>query len=367
MVARSNKWYSTWPEGPTYRENLSWTDRFFKNNVSPELAEKVSEVYMTFPMASRGGPLFFAIMMETILSQTEEAVLSLQTRLKKMDLKSIPGENVDKAIGLARAAIVRLETFHKVPDDIIRTILRIFQTSSVPAFNDFFKYLEQQRKVEQALATTRVEEKLTPAGLFRAASAHYRSLWEEGLWTGIRAGGDSVFHNTVPRKCWNCGSPDHGEPQCPKPKDPSRIEANRKKMLQDIKRARKGDTKQDTAATSKSKSKSTTESSPAPGKGKWRKPEPSENNRRVINGRTYHWNPQAKRWVPERDTGSGSAAANTATLSPAPPSGSRTSNESSPSPSTSTGGNATQPVNVAQIRARLANVYAEALGHLQDL
>ncbi|KAI2509641.1 hypothetical protein MHU86_4761 [Fragilaria crotonensis] len=83
MVAASNTWYNTWPQGPTWRENLAWTDRFFKNNVSPELGEKVNEVYTTFPKQARGGPLFFAIMMQQIMSQTEEAVIALQLRLKE--------------------------------------------------------------------------------------------------------------------------------------------------------------------------------------------------------------------------------------------------------------------------------------------
>ena len=98
---------------------MAWTDRFFKNNVASDLAERVNETYANYPMEARGGPLFFVIMMEMILSQTEEAVIALQSRLKRMDLKTIQGEHVDRAISLCRAALTRLETFGKVPDDIV--------------------------------------------------------------------------------------------------------------------------------------------------------------------------------------------------------------------------------------------------------
>ena len=70
--------------------------------------------------------------MNQLLSQTEEAVLTLQARLKKLNLKNIPGENIDKVISLAREAIIRFETFDKTPEDLVRSLLKRFQTTSVP-------------------------------------------------------------------------------------------------------------------------------------------------------------------------------------------------------------------------------------------
>jgi hypothetical protein len=49
MVAKSNIWYNTWPSAPTWSENLAWTDRFFKNNVAPDLTERVNEVIYVLP------------------------------------------------------------------------------------------------------------------------------------------------------------------------------------------------------------------------------------------------------------------------------------------------------------------------------
>jgi hypothetical protein len=305
MVAKSNTWYNTWPSAPTWTENLAWTDRFFKNNVASDLAERVNETYANYPMEARGGPLFFVIMMEMILSQTEEAVIALQSRLKRMDLKTIQGEHVDKAISLCRAALTRLETFGKVPDDIVRILLRIFQTSSVSTFNEFFHHLEQQRKVEQAMSTLKVEDqKVTIQNIFCAATIQYHSLWGEGLWTGVRSG-TSTFNatspgnkggNTIPIKCWNCGDPTHSMTSCPKPRDAAKISQNKKTFNQAIKNKAKNASGNDSKSSSTTKPTGSTNPS-----SKWRPPTPEENNRRAIDGRPMKWNARSHRWYPDRN------------------------------------------------------------------
>ena len=132
MVAACNKWYNSWPDGPTWQESLNWSHEFFETNVATELAEKVNKHCMHYPRELRGGPLCFILLMNQLLSQTEEAVLTLQARLKKLNLKNIPGENIDKVISLAREAIIRFETFDKTPEDLVRSLLKRFQTTSVP-------------------------------------------------------------------------------------------------------------------------------------------------------------------------------------------------------------------------------------------
>ena len=365
MVANSNTWYHTWPQGPTWSENLAWTDRFFKNNTSPELAEKVNEVYSTFPSQARGGPLFFAIMMEQVLSQTEEAVFALQTKLKKMDLKAIPGENVDKAVSLARAAILRLETFGKIPEDLIRNLLRIFQTSSVPAFNDFFKHLEQQRKVEQAMSIARYEEKLTAAGIFRAATTQYRSLWEEGLWTGTKRVTDAVFTNVASKGCcWNCGERGHNIGDCKLPKDTKRINANKRAQKKAIVEAQKAETKKE------KKGKKETDSQPDP-TGKYKPPTPEEHNRRVIDGKHMWYNTRLKRWYPDRKHSPAAASTAVATPTSAPMDSvvSSTTQPSTAASTTSTNSTISSVERSAVHTARqaYASAYATAMNQLSQV
>ena len=351
MVAESNKWYNSWPVGDTWQENLNWTHQFFELNVSQELAEKINEVYMGYPREARGGPLYFILLMNQLLSQTEEAVLALQSRLKKLNLKNIPGENVDKAISLARAAILRLETFDKKPEDLVRSLLKTFQTTSVPSFNEIFKHMEKQRLLTQALGTTvRKDDELTAQGIFRVASSQYRLLWEEGSWTGVRTKGEAIFNATAGKgSCWNCGGSDHQLPACKLPRDEKKISASRTAQRKSFKEDTKG-----------AKGASGTKPTVAAGTGKWRAPTVEEKNRRVIDGKPMWYNKKIRRWVPDTKTPGGNAAsiptttpaptpATPAPLVPAP-------TQQIPSPRDS--------LTLAAYRNAYANIYASALQQL---
>jgi hypothetical protein len=48
---------------------------------------KISERYETFKAGEQGGPLFFILMMNHLLSDTEEAAQSLNERVKKFSVK----------------------------------------------------------------------------------------------------------------------------------------------------------------------------------------------------------------------------------------------------------------------------------------
>ena len=310
MVAASNTWYNTWPKGPTWQENLNWSYQFFEYNVSQDVAEKVNEAYMLYPIQARGGPLFFILLMRQLLSQTEEAVLALQARLKKLNLKNIPGENVDKAISLARAAILRLETFNKTPEDLVRNLLKSFQTTSVTAFNEVFHHMEKQRFLDQALGGDKAM--LTPAGIFNVASAQYRLLWEEGEWTGVRTKGESIFNNQIKGArgvCWNCGGADHQLPDCKKPRDQTQIDRMKEAYKKQKKDTKGG--KEQAEATPKSKQDKQ-------GPSKWRAPKPEENNRRTIDGKAMFWSGKQRRWIPDKGTKPAAATAVTTAPAPAP-------------------------------------------------
>ena len=351
MVAASNKWYNSWPKGPTWQENLNWTHQFFEYNVAPEVAEKVNELYMLYPIETRGGPLYFILLMNQLLSQTEEAVLALQVRLKKLNLKNIPGENVDKAISLARAAILRLETFNKAPEDLVRNLLKSFQTTSVSSFNEVFRHMEKQRFLDQALGGGR--DKLTATGIFNVAAAQYRLLWEEGEWTGIRTQGEAIFTNrtnAVRGVCWNCGGSDHQLPDCKLPRDQTKID-KMKEAYKKTKKADKGNDKENKGATpGKTKSNGTS---------KWRAPTAEEHNRRTIDGKAMFWSSKLRKWIPDRGARSSSniAAATAATPVPVPPTPAPTAIPETPAP--------VQRQTAAIAAARQA--YANAFAALQQL
>jgi hypothetical protein len=344
MVAASNKWYNSWPKGPTWQENLNWTHQFFEYNVATEVAEKVNELYMLYPIETRGGPLYFILLMNQLLSQTEEAVLALQVRLKKLTLKNIPGENVDKAISLARAAILRLETFNKTPEDLVRNLLKSFQTTSVTSFNEVFRHMEKQRFLDQALGGGK--DKLTATGIFNVAAAQYRLLWEEGEWTGVRTQGEAIFTNqtaSIRGVCWNCGGSDHQLPACKLPRDQTKIDKMKEIYKKSKKDAKGTETNKDKGAATKT------------GTSKWRAPTAEEKNRRTIDGKAMFWHTKLRKWIPDRGARPSNAAATAAAPVPSP----------APAPSIPATPAPSQRQTAAIAAARQA--YANAFAALQQL
>jgi hypothetical protein len=142
QVARSNLWYREWMVDSYFEENLQLTYDFLQNNVSNELSMKISETYETFSAGERGGPLFFVLMMNHLLSDTKEAAVSFNERVKKFDIKTVKGENIYRVVSLLRGAVKRLQHTNKMTEDIGKTLLTVMQTSSVDSFNQQFHHLQ---------------------------------------------------------------------------------------------------------------------------------------------------------------------------------------------------------------------------------
>jgi hypothetical protein len=62
-----------------FEQNLELTYNFFQNNISDE----------NFAVGEHGGPLFFIPMMNHLFSNTKEAAISLNNRVKKFDIKTV--------------------------------------------------------------------------------------------------------------------------------------------------------------------------------------------------------------------------------------------------------------------------------------
>jgi hypothetical protein len=311
-VARSNLWYREWLSDPWFEENLQLTYDYFQQNVSDDLWMKVCETYDHFKPSEQGGPLFFILMMNHLLSDTEEAASSLVARITDFKITNIRGEDIYKVVSLLRGACNRLRHINKLPEDIIKTLLVVFQTSSVDSFNETFHLLQKTRKHAAVLRQTGSTPTLSLEEIFKLAESDYRDMVQDSQWSGVTSkGGDSAFPAvdgppSIPPvrtglACFNCGG-SHRQADCTKPRDDARIAANLTKFR--ASRAKPG------SATKWERPH------------KYRLPEAAENSRRVINGKPHQFSDAAQKWVlvgPVSEAG-----ANVATIppptSPAPPS-----------------------------------------------
>jgi hypothetical protein len=238
-VADSNEWYATMTEGDDnawFLQNLKLTHEHLSNNVEDSLVTKINETYYTYPVEKRGGPLFFKLMMDLLQNNSQEAAAYLVNVVINLKITDFDGENVDKVISLIRGAINRLENLRTksgktaIPDDFTDSIIKVFKTSSVPAFNALFEHFSIAVQLSSfgGSTTTSVAVK----DILRFAELQYRKLSSTNEWTGVKTkANQSVFHAPVNKKaevtCFNCGGK-HSLKECTKPRDDAKIKANRK-------------------------------------------------------------------------------------------------------------------------------------------
>ena len=185
-------------------QNLHWSAELIENSCDQDLLDKVSERLISIPHPERGGPLSFFFAMEEITSSTTDAVRALERRVTSLKLTDFPGENVSTAVSQLRSAISRLSFLDKLPHDILHKLLDVFQSSSVPAFNDVFKFVSLQIKIDPLAAKS-----LTHSSLLVLASTTHRELVEKNEWSGGNAKKPALL------ACFKCNKDGHLAKDCP--------------------------------------------------------------------------------------------------------------------------------------------------------
>jgi uncharacterized membrane protein YgcG len=238
-VALSSCWYKWYAKSnPWIGENFVLTLDCIRNNTEEDLFAKcIEEMTNGYPVDAHGGPLMLMLILRRIQSSSESTITSLIKQIEHLKISKIKGENVDEAVTLIRSAydfMIACSNEHHsyVPDGFPKTVLRVFQTTSVDLFNQTFKEEENKAEVESykhggTIKYPSVEESLN------LATNMYSNM--RPIWTGTT--GTSAY-NTTPstpssykRTCDNCGSEDHILPDCPKERDEAAIAANRQRRL----------------------------------------------------------------------------------------------------------------------------------------
>jgi hypothetical protein len=335
QVALSNTWYNKWPLAPTYSQNLHWTYMFFRNHTSDDLFDRVYNRYKRYPEKEQGGPLFFILLINQLLSNTAAAAESLRTRVENFQLNTLQGEDVDQANLILRGALNRLEHVNKMPDHVELTLTRIMQTSSVPEFNEIFHYMELQHEAEDEINVTGITTKpfRTVDQILTKAVAKYRLLVEENKWNSNPSSGKSVFlakgikdASQFQAKfqviCWNCGG-GHALGECKITKNEVKIQQARDKFMQN-KKERRNKTKDD-KPTANHRSNGgrgrgggigrNNTAGRSNNKSKWARPQGNEPTRKRIDDAFWNFDSSTRRWVKE-EPASAHVAVNTATSAP---------------------------------------------------
>lgn len=342
QVAISCYWYNTWVsevDQPWIRENMTLSYGQLSAHVSVELHNKILETYSRFDHSYRGGPLYFKILMDYLVSSFEHVATSLIKNVKNHKISKVVGEDVTKTVTMLRHACERLRSIDRLPLDISEIILKVYQTSSVPEFNEVFHHLELTQSIyaqdlgtlaahrmliSDPTVTVQSQDKLLQScGAWHSlAERKYTQLKYENAWcvpvgnkdpsAHVGDAGDKKTGRVITFKaymllkrcCWNCGSTEHELKACPETRNPPQIEANRKAFLEAKEKANGGGGNSSNGGSG--------------GGGKFAPPARGESNKRTIDGKPMYYHFKDKKWRPVTTAALAEGESGTPAATPAP-------------------------------------------------
>ena len=125
-----------------------------------------------------------SFLLNDITSFSKEAFLAMERRVTTMYSEKISGKNVSTGgVSCVRTTIVCLLILGKFPSNIITKLLTIFQTSSVPDFNDFFRlFLFQHKASRGGMSVHSIEDVLV------LVTSTLHELMENKRWSDVSCG-----------------------------------------------------------------------------------------------------------------------------------------------------------------------------------
>ena len=196
-------------EAASFLEDLEWSHAFLLNSMDPGLSEIVlSTLKEEYTPSQIGGPLTFAVMIDKVINLSETAIDAMTTSIRNYSLANVDGENVEVVSRRLRYALKRLENNDSLSNDLIRSLFKVFQTSS----NNHFNTLMQQW---QCSIENEVVPKPSYQQILNKATSHYANLKCSNQWS-VTSSAESVFKADADNKkvkCLWCGK-NHIRPNC---------------------------------------------------------------------------------------------------------------------------------------------------------
>ena len=324
-VAASNVWHNEWASDVTHADNLKLVQQYLVNNVNEDLAAKTLEDYAEHQPAEQGGTLFFVLMLHNLLSNSREAAIHLENKIKSFKISSVKGEDVNKVVSHLRGALRRLiqmQRWDRTNDSHARffinmnlKLLQVFRTTSVPKFNELFAQYETGMKLEDLknkVSGATVVKPPNPFDIFSIANTQYNDMCQMDEWSGATTKGVESFFFTADgeARCFNCMKTGCSVDKCPEPKNEDRIAANRKKFWEIVRQNRERTGRGGRGGGGRNNGgrgrggRGGRGAGPSPNGahlvGKFAPPSKQERNCRVIDGKAMKFDGKSKKWVPDK-------------------------------------------------------------------
>jgi hypothetical protein len=175
-------------DSEAYLQDLSWTHNYLLRSMDTELSEAVTSCLKhDFTLEEGGGPLTFAIMIDKCINLSEEAIEALKTSITSYDIKNVKGENVSTVCRRFLYALKRLKSNNAITPSLLKSLFKVFQTTSVPDFNAFVAHWSRDLTRRNAVRPDFRE-------ILTEVENLYKNLLASGEWTGVnQKGNDSAF------------------------------------------------------------------------------------------------------------------------------------------------------------------------------
>jgi hypothetical protein len=286
----------------SYGRDMNWSYLHFKNHVDEVLYNDTDKLFNSYSKKQRGGPLFFKLLTNAVLSANEDSLTALESTIKNYNIAEDGKDDVPEAIKILQAGsklitAMRDDGSNKptLPDKYVINLIRVLCTTSVEVFNK--KMEAYQGSLELALLVDSSKKINTPIILekvFTVARNFHKELFDDGIWdTQVQSKAKSSFASFWRNRCWNCEQENCNLSKCTQSKDLEKIDRNKNKWLSEVQGNDRSGNKQ---AIKGGKSKKI--------HPEWRAPDPSENNKRVIYGKPYTWDGR-KSWIKDEAPASG--------------------------------------------------------------
>jgi hypothetical protein len=289
----------------TLSRDMNWSYLHFKNHVNDNLYNDVNKAFLKYEKKKRGGPLFFKLLVDILLSSNETSLSSLESTIKNFNIAKDGMDDIPETIKTLEAGSLTIRAMRDdgserppLPEKFVIDLFKVFQTTSVPLFNEKMKALHLNLDMHRL---TRKEKTLNTIdnleGIFDMALDYYTELFNEGIWTQATLESAKSSFIFWKNRCWNCRKEDCNVGICKLPINNEQIEISKQEWMKD--------NNKDSIPTRRRNGKPRGDRPNA-----WRPPEPQENNKRVIYGKPHTWNGRSS-WVEDKTPSSG--------LSDAPP------------------------------------------------
>ena len=286
----------------SYGRDMNWSYLHFKNHVDEVLYNDTDKLFNSYSKKERGGPLFFKLLTDAVLSANEDSLSALESTIKNYNIAKDGKDDVPEAIKILQAGsklitAMRDDGSNKptLPDKYVINLIKVLCTTSVEVFNK--KLTAYQGSLELALLVDTTKKINTPDILdkvFTVARNFHKELFDDGIWeTEVQSKAKSSFASFWRNRCWNCEKENCTTTKCTQTKDPEKIDRNKNKWLSEVQgNDRTGDNQSNKGNKSKKEYP------------EWKPPEPSENNKRIIYGKPHTWDGR-KSWVKDNTPPSG--------------------------------------------------------------